>query len=160
MKAMGKLEEAADLLIDLLAGKEIPSAEVLKKVQEHEISYKTMHRAKAMVGAKSRKIGKEKRWVMSVPECMKGIRFCTEQPFEPKNSRQITASGQISADWTSVSAGSCVGISGDKIEIPDYHPTNAYLRIKAGGFEIETDEHFPSGKLAELLRVIGGEAVC
>ncbi len=156
-----KAEEAADFLIMLLAGKEMPSAQVLRMARESGICEKTLDRAKKMTGAKSRKeCGKSKDWVMSVPASMIGRRFCAERSFGTEPASRLPVSGQISVDWVSVCAMNGGADNEKKIEIPDYHPAKAGMRIKMGGFEIETDEHFPTEKLAELLRLMGGGAIC
>jgi len=59
-----KLCEAADFLVELLAGKEIPATYVHQLASEAGISKKTLARAKGMAGAKSRR--KKEKWVMSV----------------------------------------------------------------------------------------------
>ena len=147
----GKVGVAADFLIRLLAGKEMPSAEVNRLAEDAGICHRTLSRAKLVVSAKCRKLGgKDKGWVISVPENMQGRRFDV-----PKVNGRAMPSGssefrQISADWVRVDASG--GNIGDKIDIPDNQPVGAGLHIKFGGLELKVDENFPTDKLAELLR--------
>jgi len=64
---------AVEFLINLLAGKELPSAEVLRLSQEAGIVGRTLSRAKQIVNAKSRRASHE--WYTSVPEAMKERTF-------------------------------------------------------------------------------------
>jgi len=80
MKGYGgreKLYEAADFLINLLAGTEMPSVEVYQLAKERGISSRTLERAKLIVGARSRPVYNSdgKRHVMTVSENMKGQVF-------------------------------------------------------------------------------------
>jgi len=139
-----RLGEAADFLINLLAGKELPFAEVLRLAHGFGVSRQTLARAKRIVGAKSRR--RNNRWYMSVPEEMRGRTF--NVPDESYSLKQIP-SRLISSDWVSVvpEAG-----NSPKTDIPPCGSSGGGLRVKVGEYAFEADEHFPTDKLAEILR--------
>jgi len=170
-----KVCKAANLLIDLLAGTEMPSTEVYRLAKENGISSRTLERAKLIVDAKSRPVnclGVIKHY-MSVPENMKGQKFEFTEP-ESNTTRNRTDLGLVSSDWISV-ASSYDGGSQYKIDIParvspgiglavpalplSSIGDNRKLRVKIGMYEFEADENFPADRLAELLRelAVAGE---
>lgn len=141
-----RIGEAADFLINLLAGEELPSTEVNGLADAAGINHATLNRAKRIVNAKARK--KNHRWYISVSEEMKG------HTFGPSKQKECLfspiANHTISSDWVTV-----VMANDDnrhKIDIPTRAMSGAGLRVKVGQYEFEADENFPADKLAELLR--------
>lgn len=136
-----RVGEAAEFLVKLLAGTEMPSAEVLYFAKEAGIVKKTLSRAKKIVGAKSWR--KNNKWYMSVPEEMRGRTFSIPKPRQKEYFPAPPQPG-ISSDWIAVMP---------KIDIPA-RPLSAggNLRVKVGVYEFEADGDFPLDKLAEVLR--------
>ena len=143
-----KIGEAADFLINLLAGSEMPSEEVLRLADKAGIGRRTMNRAKHIVGAKSRM--RRQKWYMTVPEEMKGRTFSfVKQPGE-EFLPQPDKTSSVSSDWASVVLGADGG-DRHKTDIPTRVAPGG-LRVKVGMYEFEADGSFPVEKLAELLR--------
>ena len=159
MNGNTKVCRAANLLVSLLAGTEMPSKEVYRLVKRKGISSRTLERAKLMVSATSHPVydSGPKHHVMTVPEDMKGQIFGIIEP-EREISHNQSGRGPISSDWISVAAGK-EDYGGEKIEIPISQATRTLprggFRIKVGMVEFEADENFPADKLAELLRGLG-----
>jgi hypothetical protein len=153
-----RIGEAVEFLINLLAGKELPSAEVLRLAQEAGIVDKTLSRAKRIVGAKSHPVYSAGKlsWVMSVPEEMKCRTFNIARRPERKSAPGPVKACPVSSDWLSVAVKDYG--SGSKTDIPA-RASSGGLRVKVGAYEFEADESFPTDKLAELLRglVVDGE---
>ena len=144
-----RIGEAADFLVNLLAGREMPSVEVFRHACEAGISDSTLGRAKAVVKAKSER--KNSKWYMSVPEEMKGRIFSTPKPQQTEYLLRPTANQAISSDWVSV-APQDDDCAKHKIDIPIRVPPTEGLHIKVGAFEFKADAGFPADKLAEVLR--------
>jgi hypothetical protein len=142
--------EAADFLISLLAGKEMPTVEVIRLAEEKGITGSTLVRAKRTVGAKARKKGN--CWFVSVSADMKGRIFSVPKPSQQDFLLKSVKSCIISEDWVSVTQNSEGCTKEHKIDIPACVPSSGGLRIKIGAYEFEADENFPADKLAEILR--------
>ena len=152
-----RIGEAADFLINLLAGKEIPSQEILRLADEAGIMSRTFERAKRIAKAKS--IRKNNKWYMSVPEEMKGHTFGYHKPYQKEYLLKAIKHQAISTDWVSVVERND-DESGYKTDIPARaSPMVCGLRVKVGMYEFEASENFPTDKLIELLRelAVGGE---
>ena len=143
-----KVGGAADFLIELLAGKELPSVEVYQLASEAGIVNTTLSRAKRIVGAKSRR--SSSKWLLSVPEEIKGRVFSVPKPLPKEHVLKPAASWGISSDWVSAVAVDDGG-NGHKTDIL-VRASPGGLRVKVGMYEFEADEGFPADKLADLLR--------
>jgi len=143
-----RIGKAAEFLINLLAGTELPSVKVYQLANEAGIMQSTLNRAKRIAGVKARK--NSFQWLLSVPEEMKRYTFTTTSPRLPKEYllQPIKTFG-ISSDWVSVVAEDDGGEY--KAGIPA-RVSSGGLRVKVGQYEFEVDKNFPSDKLAEILR--------
>jgi len=138
-----RIGEAVEFLVNLLAGKELPSEEVLRLARETGILDRTLSRAKCIVNAKSRR--RQMKWYTSVPAEMKGRTFNIAKRPQKEYLPRPVKNWEISSDWVSVTPrnDSDAGYKTDNC---------ARLRVKFGQYEFEADENFPADKLAELLR--------
>ena len=143
-----KLCEAADFLVELLAGKEMPVTYVYQLANESGISKTTLERAKGIAGVKSRKT--KDKWFMWVPEDMAGRIFSIPKPPVKEILKKAARNYEISRDWVSVRATND-GVS-SKIDIPLSRSQVGGLRVKVHGYEFEADENFPPDKLIEFLK--------
>jgi|GEM_PF-4145127 len=143
-KALGwRIGEAVEFLVNLLAGKELPSEEVLRLAREAGILDRTLSRAKQIVNAKSHR--KQMKWYTSVPAEMKERTFSITTRPRKEYLLQPVKNWSISSDWVSVTPRNDSG-AGYQTDI------SSRLRVKVGQYEFEADENFPADKLAELLR--------
>jgi len=149
-----RIGEAVEFLVNLLAGKELPSEEVLGLAQEAGIAETTLNRAKHIVNAKARR--KHMKWYTSVPTEMKERAFNIAKRPRKEFFLQPDKDWEISSDWVSiVASGESVGRH--KIDVPA-RVSSGGLRVKVGMYEFEADENFPADKLAELLRSLSQNA--
>lgn len=151
MNIMGsdRLYEAAEFLINLLAGTQMPSAEVYRLAKECGIADRTLSRAKPLVGLKSQAVynAGKMTWVMSVPAEMKGREFRKFKTLQKR--RRVASRMEISTDWVSVAVAENIV---PKIDIPQRAVSSLGMRVKVGMYEFEVDENFPADKLSNLLR--------
>jgi len=153
-EALGfRLGEAVEFLINLLAGKELPSKEVWRLAQEAGILERTLGRAKQIVNAKSYR--RHMMWYTSVPEEMNGRTFISK--YQKKLSPQPPKKFGISSDWVSV-----VSENDDNARHRTDIPVcvqSAGLHVKIGAYEFKASADYPMEQLANLLRELGGEAL-
>jgi hypothetical protein len=107
------------------------------------------------VGVKTRK--KDKRWLVSMPEDMKGRTFSAPRLSKQGFLLKPVNSCVISEDWVSVAQSNDGSGGRRKIEIPTVASPGSGLRVKVGHYEFEADENFPTDKLAEILRGLAGD---
>jgi hypothetical protein len=128
-----RIGEAAEFLVCLLAGRELPSVEVYEQAAKAGIIKATLNRAKRIVKAKARKDNRQ--WYLSVPEEMKGHTFNIHKRSEKQFTLKPINPYGISSDWVCVATDND-GVIGQKIEIPARVTAGGGLRVRAGLYEI------------------------
>jgi lambda repressor-like predicted transcriptional regulator len=148
---MGEINKAIEFLIEQLIETEKTSREIQKLSNERGISNRTLERAKARIGVKSRK-NEEHRWSMRNPaeSRLKALEMIEEikrkQPLKEKVAKE-SLEYALSRDW--------VKITNVIEEAVEDKPSGA-VKIKVGEYEIEAGGGFPVEKLASLLHLMQG----
>ena len=156
----GRTLEAVEFLYNTLEAGEMRSREVYNLALRAGIAFRTVLRAKTLIGAKARV--DDGRWYTYIPEEACERKTEIMKIIETKSFGELfkkpTERWKISEDWASISLAGETAVNSEEISVPQ--TSGSGLHIKIGAYEFTADASFPTEKLISLLKELEAGGLC